>query len=457
MASSTSGGDVTSGSLDTTVTSVAHYDRLLQQINELQSDLGRTLSVAQSLRTENDSLRAGYEKVKQELTRMKGKHDAVRQQYMDEAELELEQKHEELVSEWKQQLESKEQEFLAMQEQMAPPRDLDVLRVRIQEELEVPHQKRVAELEAAIEKHRALYFTSKREAELLKAEFEQSSADHAADAEATAAAHTAQVKTLKRRIADLEERLDGDGRTAADALRAAQAAADDAAVARARLAAEATEMREQRDAARTALESAQAEAQASSLRLKSEAGAAANDAAAADRRALTAEEEAARLRGALATANTQLASLERSNTRLEAKVSTLEARVRDDAATAADKADAAAAAWAREREDLQATARAASRRAEGAEDRVRQLEGDALASAREHAASMSALQRRVEAAEAGQKQAPPAGAGQLIALGSQAQIDAATGPVVMVSTSEIRELREEATTAHAAATSSAEE
>ena len=54
---------MTSGSLDTTVTSVAHYDRLLQQINELQSDLGRTLSVAQSLRSENDSLRAGYEKV----------------------------------------------------------------------------------------------------------------------------------------------------------------------------------------------------------------------------------------------------------------------------------------------------------------------------------------------------------------------------------------------------------
>ena len=55
--------DFTAGSLDTTVASVAQYDRLLQQINELQTDLARTLAVAQSLRGENDSLRGSYDKV----------------------------------------------------------------------------------------------------------------------------------------------------------------------------------------------------------------------------------------------------------------------------------------------------------------------------------------------------------------------------------------------------------
>ena len=64
MASTFSGDTGTGTTLDTTVTSVAHYDKLLDQIQELQSDLARTLSVAQSLRAENDSLRSSYDSVR---------------------------------------------------------------------------------------------------------------------------------------------------------------------------------------------------------------------------------------------------------------------------------------------------------------------------------------------------------------------------------------------------------
>ncbi len=58
-----SGVEETSSSLDSTVGTAVHYERLLTQVHELQDDLGKTLSVAQRLRTENTRLRESYEEV----------------------------------------------------------------------------------------------------------------------------------------------------------------------------------------------------------------------------------------------------------------------------------------------------------------------------------------------------------------------------------------------------------
>ena len=51
---------------------------------------------------------------------------------------------------WKVQLEQKQREIEVMQQSAAPPRDLEVLRAKIQEELEIPHGRRVLELETQV-------------------------------------------------------------------------------------------------------------------------------------------------------------------------------------------------------------------------------------------------------------------------------------------------------------------
>jgi hypothetical protein len=52
-------------------------------------------------------------------------------------------KHEQLVQKWKSQLEVKAKEFELLQKNLAPPKDLEQLRMKIQEEVELPHRQRV--------------------------------------------------------------------------------------------------------------------------------------------------------------------------------------------------------------------------------------------------------------------------------------------------------------------------
>ena len=49
--------------------------------------------------------------------------------------------------------------------------------MKIQEELEVPHQQKVRTLTADVEKYREMFYNVRREHELLKTEFEQFTID----------------------------------------------------------------------------------------------------------------------------------------------------------------------------------------------------------------------------------------------------------------------------------------
>ena len=53
------------------------------------------------------------------------------------------------------------------------PQDLDLLRIQVQEELEAPHQQKLAEAEANSQAYQQMFFNTRRELERCKAEFEQ--------------------------------------------------------------------------------------------------------------------------------------------------------------------------------------------------------------------------------------------------------------------------------------------
>ena len=186
------------------------YETLLDQVTALQSDLSKTFALYQTLKAENETMADALSATKAENTKLRDKYNDIRKRYYDENKqrIEIENTHEEIVRSWKLQLEQKAAEFDKLQANLAPPRDLDLLRMKIQEELEVPHQQKVRKLTVDVEKYREMFYNVRREHELLKTEFEQFTIDQGKREEASHSAHMLQVQNFKNKIANLENARD---------------------------------------------------------------------------------------------------------------------------------------------------------------------------------------------------------------------------------------------------------
>lgn len=104
-----------------------------------------------------------------ELVQLREKHNTTRKQLLEavESRVSADQRTETLVHKWKVQLEARTKELESLQAKLVP-QDLDMLRAKVQEELEVPQQRRVALLEAEVEKHRQMFCKARREHERCK-------------------------------------------------------------------------------------------------------------------------------------------------------------------------------------------------------------------------------------------------------------------------------------------------
>ncbi|CAM9723282.1 unnamed protein product, partial [Ascophyllum nodosum] len=184
------------------------YEKLLSTVGNLQADLQRTVGVCQSLGAQNDKLKSHYEAVRTELIQLREKHNTTRKQLLEavEGRVEADQRTETLANKWKVQLEARTRELESLQAKLVP-QDLDMLRAKVQEELEVPHQRRVALLEAEAEKHRQMFCKARREHERCRAEYEQYTIDQAREMETLHHQHRAESQALKTRIQRLEESL----------------------------------------------------------------------------------------------------------------------------------------------------------------------------------------------------------------------------------------------------------
>ena len=191
-------------------TSGSPYEVLLDQVTALQTDLSKTFAVCQQLRAENDSLSENYYRIKEDHTGLREKYSDTRRRFYDEQKLrmEVEQNHDSIVRSWKLQLDQRAQEFMELQQQMAPPRDLDLLRFKIQEELEAPHQEKVSRLEKETAKYREMFYNVRREHELLRTEFEQFSIDQGKREESLHESHTIVVNQLRAKISEAQAAKD---------------------------------------------------------------------------------------------------------------------------------------------------------------------------------------------------------------------------------------------------------
>lgn len=121
--------------------------------------------------------------LRDEAKRLHERCDKLQAVLMQETEqkIESDKRHEELIAKWKRQLEAKAKAFESLQQKFAPPRDLDQLRIKIQEELEGPYQSRIEALQAELERQHQRTFEVRREYEIVKTEYEQFAADQVAE------------------------------------------------------------------------------------------------------------------------------------------------------------------------------------------------------------------------------------------------------------------------------------
>ena len=141
------------------------------------------------------------------------KTTTLKSQYIEEvhAREAVEKSHDERCRVWKAQLDAKAEEFEAIQAQFAAPRDLDLLKLRIQEEIEAPHKHKMHLLEEESQKFRELFYNIRRQHELLKTEYEQYTIDQGKREEAVLGQHKIETASLTDQIAALRRSMDEKG------------------------------------------------------------------------------------------------------------------------------------------------------------------------------------------------------------------------------------------------------
>ena len=185
--------------------SSSHYGSLLSTISQLRSDLERTVVKMTALDEQNHTLQNNYERVKEELVDTRQKYNEARENYMSTAaeKLEAQRKSEAFIENIKYQLAEKTKEFEQHRDKYTP-QDIEYIRIQVQEELEVGHKQKVQSLESELEKQKEQFFSSRRELERSKMEFETVSQNQKREMQSQRDDMDATIQSLRRQISDLQ-------------------------------------------------------------------------------------------------------------------------------------------------------------------------------------------------------------------------------------------------------------
>jgi chromosome segregation ATPase len=157
---------------NTSQNSSHHYAALLHTVSDLRTDLEKTTSKIKVLEEQNYLLSNNYAVVKDELIETRKKYNEAKESYLSAVseKFDMERKHEQFVERLKIQLAERTREFEQIRDKLVP-HDIDQLRIKVQEELEIQHKQELKVLENEIDDQREKFFLLKREFERSKAEY----------------------------------------------------------------------------------------------------------------------------------------------------------------------------------------------------------------------------------------------------------------------------------------------
>ncbi len=126
-----------------------------------------------SLEDLNQNLTNNYQTVKDELIETRKKYNEVKETYIVTVaeKFEAEEKYESVINRVQSQLADKTREFEMVRDKLVP-HDIDQLRIKVQEELEIQHKQQLQSVEQELEHQRDQFYSVKRDLERSKAEHE---------------------------------------------------------------------------------------------------------------------------------------------------------------------------------------------------------------------------------------------------------------------------------------------
>jgi DNA repair exonuclease SbcCD ATPase subunit len=174
---------------------------LIGTVAELRMELQRTMSEIQSTKDQNRSLQSNNQAIKDELLETRKKYGEAYENYMATVteKLEAERQNEAFMERLKKQLLEKTREFDQMRDKNSP-QDIDTIRIKVQEELEIPHHEKMMKVQNELQDQRSRTYEMKREFDLLKTDFEVMTKSYQRDIEALKEQHE-QVRIRVRSVA----------------------------------------------------------------------------------------------------------------------------------------------------------------------------------------------------------------------------------------------------------------
>lgn len=146
---------------------------LIGTVSELRMELQRTMIEIQSVKDQNRALMSNNQIIKNELLDTRRNYAEAYENYMATVteKLEAERQNEAFMDRLKSQLLEKTKEFDLMRDKNSP-QDIDTIRIKVQEELEIPHREKVMKVQNELQDQKSRTSEMKRQFDVLKTDFE---------------------------------------------------------------------------------------------------------------------------------------------------------------------------------------------------------------------------------------------------------------------------------------------
>mmetsp|Transcript_26153 Transcript_26153/g.24991 ORF Transcript_26153/g.24991 Transcript_26153/m.24991 type:complete len:609 (-) Transcript_26153:112-1938(-) len=171
---------------------------LIGTVSELRMELQRTMTEIQTTKDQNRSLQANNQGIKEELLDTRKKYSEAYENYMATVieKLEAERQNEAFMDRLKKQLLEKTNDFDLMRDKNSP-QDIDTIRIKVQEELEIPHRERIMKTQNELQDQKSRSYELKRAFDVLKTDYEVMFKSHQREIGALKEQHE-QVETKQR-------------------------------------------------------------------------------------------------------------------------------------------------------------------------------------------------------------------------------------------------------------------
>ncbi|GFR45092.1 hypothetical protein Agub_g6468 [Astrephomene gubernaculifera] len=238
-------------------------------------DIAQTVAILTQLKSENVDLKRNFENLKGLHVRLNETYKGLQNRYtaLYDERTNVEKQYQSLCESWRVELEEKQRQLEAAKAQILGPRDMDVLRVKLLEELEAPYRAKCDNLTKEAESSHQAYLKLRREYEELQNTYRSLEVRTVGEQEAHRLEHTALVRELRDKTGQITQ-LQGKLTSCESAVRSLQREVEAARYSGA-------QMKQELEEVRRAKEKAVVEREAAAVQ--------------ADKKVKAAEEEAAQL------------------------------------------------------------------------------------------------------------------------------------------------------------------